>query len=147
MKTDSNQYSHGRKAGVKLTVTILKSKLEELRSKFSENSDEENSDAKNQIKMLQEIENSVKTKEALTQAAEELAKVEELKKEESKKRVEQEESFEILIEEDKVKKFQDFCRHNGIKIEPKTHTQEMVEKILNEGRGANHSNSIDGRVL
>jgi hypothetical protein len=145
MTFDLNQYSHGRKAGVKLTVTILKSKLEELRSRFLENSDEENSDANDQIKMLQEIENAVKTKEALTQAGEELAKDEAVKKAEERKKEEQEESFEMLIEEDKVKKFQDFCSNNGIKIEPKTHAQEMVEQILREGRGGNHDHGADAR--
>ncbi len=144
MTFDLSQYSHGRKAGVKLTVTILKGKLEELRTRFSENEFEKD-DIYNQMKMLSEIENAVKTKEALTQAGEELTKDEALKKEEEKKRESEEESFEMLIEEDKVKKFQDFCGKNGFKTEIKTHAHEIVEQILHEGRGGNHDHNPGAR--
>ncbi len=140
-----DRYSHGRKDGVTLTVRIIKSKLEELRSRFLENTAEENSDAKDQIKMLQEIENAVKTKEALKQAEEESAKNEAVKKEKERKREEEEESLEMLILEENFKNFQKFCTDNGIEIELKTHAQEAIDKILKQGRGGDHSNQDRNR--
>lgn len=135
----TNQYSQGRKEGVKLTVKILHEKLEELRSRFGENPDQKE-DLSEQVEMMKILENAVKTKEALTQAGEEAeqARLQEAKKKQQEEQ--QEEAFEVLLEEEKEQKFKDFCRENGVEILQKDLAHQRVEEILKEGRGGNHSN-------
>ncbi len=133
----TNQYSQGRKDGVKLTVKILHGKLEELRSRFGESSNQKE-DLNEQVEMMKILENAVKTKEALMQAAEE---VEEARLQEAKKKQQEEqkeEAFEVLLTKEKEQKFKDFCRGHGVEILHKDFAHQKLEEILKEGCGGNH---------
>ncbi len=151
-----SQYSQGRKAGVKLTSKFLDSFLTTLHLRHAEHQDKTNDkekvrgfsdggssapilnekeDLQVQIKMIKELAEAVKTKEALTQAAEQEEKNRALQKEKDKQREQEEEVAESLTKDGWVKKLKSCFVEHGVTIPHENHLHDVVKRILQEGPG------------
>ncbi|MBP7709613.1 MAG: hypothetical protein KA100_00905 [Rickettsiales bacterium] len=161
----TNQYSQGRKAGVKLTSKFLDSFLEKLHLRHAEDktndkervggfseggglsqSFNEKEDLKLQIEMIKSLAEAVKTKEALTQAEEKEAQDRAVQKNKEKQREQEEEASESLTQDGWVQKLRSSFVEHGITIPHENHLQDVVKRILQEGHGADHSGSDKNAV-
>ncbi len=119
----------------KITFKALRSKLEEITKSQNEDSEGEagtssedsKEDFSEQRKMIENIINEQKEKEALEQ--EKLKQEEEINKaQEANKRSEEEHIFEIMLEEEKVKKTKDFLKKFG--IDSKEGKLDYIKEII-----------------
>lgn len=158
-----NQYSQGRKAGVKLTSKFLDSFLKSLHLRHAEqNQDQTNDkekvrgfsdggsssqsfnekeDLKAQIDMIKSLAEAVKVKEALMQAQEQAEKDRALQKKKDEQRDLEESAFESLTQDGWVKKLRDSFVEHGVTMPRENDLQNVVKRILQEGRGNQHSGS------
>lgn len=139
-----SKFHQARQRGFKVTIKLLEGRLKEVEFKNSddESSSESSTDAAEQIKFLQELIDEQKEKEVLEQSEIDAAKAWE-KGAKERKMIEEEEVYEFMMQEDEVKKLQEFCKENGIEMHHKDHLHEVLDKILHEGRGHDHSGGRD----
>jgi len=154
----TNLSTEGRKAGVKLTSKFLESFLEKLHLRHAEDktndkekvrgfSDggsssklfDEKKDLQAQIKMIKELAEAVKTKEALTQATEKATEDRAVQKKKEEQREREEFAEESLTKDGWVQKLSSCFAEHGVTIPHENHLQAVVKRILEEGRGAEHS--------
>ena len=161
--SNRDQYSQGRKAGVKLTSKFLDSFLEKLHLRHAEHQDKTNDkekvrgfsdggsssqslnekeDLKVQIKMIKELAEAVKTKEALTQAEEKETKDRAVQKKKEEQKNQEEAAEESLTKEGWVQKFKSCFVEHGVTIPHENHLHDVVKRILQDGPGRHSSDDI-----
>lgn len=156
-----SQFSQGRKDGVKLTSQFLHSFLEKLHQRHAERHDKvndkekvrgfseggissqslnEKGDLEVQIKMIKELANAVKAKEALIEAEEQEAKNRASQKEKDQQRDQEEEVSDSLTKDGWVQKLRGCFAEHGVTIPHENHLHDVVKRILQEGSGNEHHN-------
>jgi len=133
----------------KVTIKLLEDKKNDLIKRKSEEGSSESGgsrDLEEQAKMIKEIIENQKKKEALEQVKVQQDQQREDNLEENKQN-EKIEVFEFLLREDKLKKMLEFCKVNKIEIFAKrifpknSPIEEKIAEILHKGPGAPHFNS------
>ena len=128
-----------KQQGFKVTITLLKGKLEEIKAILAESGEQENQeDFKEQIEMLGNLIDEQHLKEA-----EEADRImnDELAQEEESQEQDQSEEFiiEMLLKEKEMKDLTKFCEKNGIDIqvgkEGKAILGEYTRGVLAESQG------------